>query len=183
MTCTDTYPWYARPHDGPQTSYTDAQQRETGGMSRARVLIGLAFLAVAAALMAYRVSLIPPDYVGGKLTVAEAHQQAVEGNVVLIDIRRPQEWRHTGVPDGAALLDMRRDDFEPALATIVGPDRSRPIALICARGVRSARLALELTDAGYTNIIDVPEGMLGSAAGPGWLDAGLPVNSAPQESE
>lgn len=152
-------------------------------MSRYRVLIGLAFLAVAAALIAYRVSLIPPDYSGGKLSVTEAHQQAVEGNVVLIDIRRPQEWQRTGIPEGAAPLDMRRDDFEPALSAIVGPDRSRPIALICARGVRSARLALALTDAGYTNIIDVPEGMLGSAAGPGWLDAGLPVSSVSENSE
>lgn len=140
-------------------------------------------LAVAAGLIAHRVSLIPPDYSGGTLSAAEAHQKAADGDVVLIDIRRPQEWQQTGVPVGAAPLDMRRDDFGPALEAIVGSDRSRPIALICARGVRSARLALALTDAGYTNIIDVPEGMLGSAAGPGWLDAGLPVNTIPEKSE
>ncbi|MEP3333733.1 rhodanese-like domain-containing protein [Sedimentitalea sp.] len=152
-------------------------------MIRLRVLIGVVMLAVAAGLIAYRVSLIPPDYSGGTLSVAEAHQQVADGEVVLIDIRRPKEWQRTGVPAGAAPLDMRRDDFGQALSAIVGPDRSRPIALICARGVRSARLALALSDAGYTNIIDVPEGMLGSAAGPGWLDAGLPVNTIPEKSE
>ncbi len=152
-------------------------------MTRSRLLIGIVLLSVAAALIAYRLSLVPPDYSGNRLSVAEAHQQATDGKVVLIDIRRPKEWQHTGVPRGATPLDMRRDDFEPALSAIVGPDRSRPIALICARGVRSARLALALTEAGYSNIIDVPEGMLGSAAGPGWLASGLPVTSVPEKSE
>ena len=32
-----------------------------------------------------------------------------------------------------------------------------------------------MTKAGFSNIIDVPEGMLGSAAGPGWLAADLPT--------
>jgi hypothetical protein len=32
-----------------------------------------------------------------------------------------------------------------------------------------------LENAGFTNIIDVPEGMMGSRAGPGWLKRGLPV--------
>lgn len=32
-----------------------------------------------------------------------------------------------------------------------------------------------LRAAGFTQIIDVPEGMLGSGAGPGWLKRGLPV--------
>jgi hypothetical protein len=35
----------------------------------------------------------------------------------------------------------------------------------------SARLA----EAGFTGIVDVPEGMLGSSAGPGWLARDLPV--------
>lgn len=152
-------------------------------MTRRRILIGLAFLAMAAALLAYRVSLVPPEYSGGKLSVAEAHQRAIAGSVILIDIRRPREWQDTGVPAGAAPLDMRREDFAPALSAIVGPDRDRPFALICARGVRSARLALALTEAGYTNVIDVPEGMLGSTAGPGWLSAGLPVGTAPEGLE
>jgi len=41
--------------------------------------------------------------------------------------------------------------------------------------VRSARVSNQLIAAGFTYIIDVPEGMLGSAAGPGWLERGLPL--------
>ncbi|MEM7317821.1 MAG: rhodanese-like domain-containing protein, partial [Pseudomonadota bacterium] len=115
---------------------------------------------------------------GGQLNVTEAHAQATAGDIVLVDIRRPDEWQATGVGEGAHPIDMRRPDFVEALVRVAGPDLDRPIALICARGVRSARLSLALTEAGYTRIIDVPEGMLGSRAGPGWLDAELPLQTA-----
>lgn len=114
------------------------------------------------------------DAAGGTLTVEEAHEMAVAGDVTLIDIRRPDEWSRTGSGEGAMRLDMRREDFVDELRKLVG-DASAPIALICARGVRSARMTNILTEAGFTNIIDVPEGMLGSSAGAGWLRKGLPV--------
>ena len=70
---------------------------------------------------------------------------------------------------------MRRKDFVEALDTLVAGDRTAPVALICARGVRSNAMSRRLRNAGYTNIIDVPEGMLGSRAGPGWIKRKLPV--------
>lgn len=111
------------------------------------------------------------------LSVLDAHQGALDKSVTLIDIRRPDEWARTGIGEGAHGIDMRRKDFIEALSAVVGPDRSAPIALICARGVRSARMARRLSEAGFTQIIDVPEGMLGSAAGPGWLALDLPVRA------
>ncbi|WP_298261894.1 rhodanese-like domain-containing protein [uncultured Litoreibacter sp.] len=104
-----------------------------------------------------------------------AHKQAVAGEITLIDIRRPDEWARTGSGVGAQQLDMRRKDFIEALTTIVNGNTDSPVALICARGVRSARMSNLLEQAGFTTIIDVPEGMLGSASGPGWLKRGLPV--------
>ncbi len=76
---------------------------------------------------------------------------------------------------GAVAIDMRRQDFLQALNAAVAGDLTAPVALICARGVRSARLTRALVEAGYSRIIDVPEGMLGSASGPGWLAGNLPV--------
>jgi rhodanese-related sulfurtransferase len=105
-----------------------------------------------------------------------AHKQAVEGDITLIDIRRPDEWQRTGSGIGAQQLDMRRKDFVDALLTITKGQTNKPVALICARGVRSARMSNLLEQAGFTNIIDVPEGMLGSRAGPGWIKRGLPVS-------
>ena len=116
-----------------------------------------------------------PHYGGVSLTVSEAHESAMSGDVLLVDIRTPREWRATGVGEGAVLLDMRRDDFVAELEKAVNGQKDAPVALICARGVRSARMSNKLTQAGFTNVIDVPEGMLGSKDGPGWVKAGLPI--------
>ena len=139
----------------------------------AMLIGGGAALAAGIAIREYR--LIPEAHAGQKITVAQAHGQAAWGDIVLVDIRTPNEWQASGVGEGAVPLDMRRDDFEAALGDLVDGDQGAAIALICARGVRSARLTNRLIEAGFTNIIDVPEGMLGSAAGPGWVRAGLPV--------
>ncbi len=111
----------------------------------------------------------------GVLSVSEAHSAALAGDILLIDIRRPDEWTRTGIGEGAEPLDMRREDFVTALSQLADGNTARPIALICARGVRSRRMTNILTEAGFGQIIDVPEGMLGSGAGPGWLKSGLPV--------
>lgn len=94
----------------------------------------------------------------------------------MLDIRRPDEWALTGVATGAVALDMREADFIERLDQLVAGDRAAPIALICARGVRSRRLAAKLTSAGFSAVVDVSEGMLGSAAGPGWIARGLPIS-------
>jgi rhodanese-related sulfurtransferase len=109
------------------------------------------------------------------LSTLDAHAQALAGTITLIDIRRPDEWARTGVPEGGVALDMRRDDFIEALLAEVSGAKDAPIALICARGVRSRGMSQRLKQAGFTQIIDVPEGMLGSGAGPGWIKRGLPV--------
>lgn len=111
----------------------------------------------------------------GALSAPEAHVAALAGDILLIDIRRPDEWALTGVGEGALALDMRRDDFIEALLAETQGDTTRPVALICARGVRSRHQSHKLTRAGFSEIIDVPEGMLGSGAGPGWIKRGLPL--------
>lgn len=112
---------------------------------------------------------------GRALSVQDAHAAALAGRVLLVDIRRPDEWAQTGIGEGAVPLDMRAPDFTEALLALTEGRADAPVALICARGVRTRRLATRLAEAGFTQIIDVPEGMLGSGAGPGWLRAGLPV--------
>lgn len=144
-------------------------------LKRRAVLFGaVATIAAGGATAAY---FYRPNYEGGALTVTEAHQAAVAGDVFLVDVRRPDEWEKTGVGVGANPIDMRRDDFIAELDKLTDGAKDAPVALICARGVRSARLSNQLTEAGYTNIIDVPEGMLGSTAGPGWLKTGLPTKT------
>ncbi|WP_299046535.1 rhodanese-like domain-containing protein [uncultured Tateyamaria sp.] len=113
--------------------------------------------------------------VDGTLSTPDAHVAAVNGDIILVDIRRPDEWSRTGIGEGAVPIDMRRKDFTDVLLTRTNGRTDTPVALICARGVRSRNMTRRLTDAGFSNIIDVPEGMLGSGAGPGWLKRGLPT--------
>lgn len=117
----------------------------------------------------------------GVLSAPDAHAAAVAGQIILVDIRRPDEWARTGLGAGAVPIDMRRTDFVDALLVHTGGRTDAPVALICARGVRSRGMSARLRAAGFTTIIDVPEGMLGSGAGPGWLKGGLPVVAWSQE--
>jgi rhodanese-related sulfurtransferase len=139
----------------------------------ALALVGAGFVATGGRNLYY--SALSED-VARRIGVAEAHRMAQAGEIVLVDIRRPDEWAATGSPASGRRLDMRREDFVEALLDLTGGDRGAQVALICARGVRSSRLTNRLTEAGFTNIIDVPEGMLGSAAGPGWVREGLPLD-------
>lgn len=115
------------------------------------------------------------DVGDGTISAPDAAAAVASGDLILVDIRRPDEWAKTGMPQGAVPLDMRRDDFPQALLAVMGGRKDTPVALICARGVRSGRISARLSEAGFTHVIDVSEGMLGSRAGPGWLKRGLPV--------
>ena len=108
------------------------------------------------------------------LTPPEALAAMGAGTLVLVDVRRPDEWSLTGIAAGAVPIDMRRPDFVGAV-TAARKGRDVPVAVICARGVRSRRMAGALREAGLGSVVDVPEGMLGSRLGPGWLARGLPV--------
>lgn len=116
------------------------------------------------------------ESVDEQIDVATAHRLAASGEILLIDIRRPDEWAATGSPASGHRLDMRREDFAQALLELTGGATDARVALICMRGVRSSRMTNRLIEAGFNNIIDVPEGMLGSGAGPGWINEGLPLD-------
>jgi rhodanese-related sulfurtransferase len=142
-------------------------------MPSRRQVLSLAVLGTALAAGYGALAFRLPD--GPVLTAPQALQAAAEGRLILVDIRRPDEWAATGSPAPAHRLDMRDPAFTDRLFQLTAGDPTRPIALICAAGVRSARLAARLRDAGFTNVSDVAEGMRGSAAGPGWLARGLPL--------
>ncbi|MGB7241205.1 MAG: rhodanese-like domain-containing protein [Sulfitobacter sp.] len=144
-------------------------------ITRRGVLYSGAIAVAAGGIFATRWFNIGAEISDTDLSVEDAYRRALNGEVVLVDIRRPDEWALTGIGVGAVPIDMRRDDFTDALLAATKGDTAIPVALICARGVRSRRMSIKLTKAGFANIIDVPEGMLGSGAGPGWLKRGLPV--------
>ncbi len=116
---------------------------------------------------------------GLDISAPEAQARAAAGQLVLIDIRRPDEWRATGVAENAARIDMLHPGgaagFMNAVLQRVAGDRNAPIALICRTGNRSTQVQRFLLSQGFTRVYNVREGMVGSAAGPGWLRRGLPI--------
>lgn len=149
----------------------------TGRWNRRRVLGGLVGVLAAGTGYEYARSRGLLVRAGGRNALAPmvVRARTLAGELMLIDVRRPDEWIETGMADLAIGLDMRRADFVDVMARNCGGDLAQPVAMICARGVRSAAVTAMLSDAGFSRVFDVPEGMLGSAAGPGWIARGLPI--------
>ena len=108
----------------------------------------------------------------------KAHRAALAREIILLDIRTPEEWAETGIGQGAWPISMHTKDFGSNIRAIISGNRGTPIALICATGGRSDYLAGILRSNGIGPVIDVGEGMMGSAHGGGWLKSGLPVTNA-----
>jgi rhodanese-related sulfurtransferase len=120
---------------------------------------------------------------GPELTAAQAREGVASGDLTLIDIRTPGEWRQTGVAPGARRIDMRQPGgpkgFAEAVANAVGGNKEAPIALICRTGNRSGAVQAALKEQGFSRVYNVREGMAGSSAGSGWLRQGLPLEPCP----
>jgi rhodanese-related sulfurtransferase len=72
---------------------------------------------------------------------------------------------------------MTSKGFVQEILTAVDGDKDAPIAIICRTGNRTAYTQKALQDLGFTQVYNVKEGMAGSAAGPGWVRRGLPVEA------
>jgi len=118
---------------------------------------------------------------GPTLAAPDAYAQAQAGKLTLIDIRRPDEWRQTGVAKDALQINMAHPHgaagFVQQVATELGGDRNAPIGLICRTGNRTTQMQQVLREAGFTQVYNIKEGMAGSAAGPGWIARGLPLEA------
>ena len=87
---------------------------------------------------------------------AERLKQLLENNdeVLLVDVRSPQEY-HAGFIEGAVNIDVRSTDFDNKMKHF---DRGTPIAVYCAKGMRSAKAAERLKVLGFETIYDLQNG-------------------------
>ncbi len=142
--------------------------------------LNLRQIAVVAVVLAAGLAHAAPD-----LAAPDAAAAAVAGKVTLIDIRTPAEWKETGVAKGAKQVNMMHPQgaqgFVDQLLGEVKGDRNAPIALICRTGNRTTQVQRYLQSVGFTHVYNVSEGMAGSAAGPGWIKRGLPVQPCTQQ--
>lgn len=92
-------------------------------------------------------------------------------NILLIDVRTPEEYNGPlGHIEGAQLMPIQQFKYWGAE---LDAEKDQPIMLVCRSGGRSGRTAVMLKDLGYTNLMNVTDGM--SA----WNKAGLPI-AAPE---
>ena len=104
------------------------------------------------------------------------------GAVTIIDGRSPRKWRQTCIRNGSRTVNInnsnRRKAFIQEIEKAGGDERSKPVALIYAACVRSARAVRIPFAAGFKNLQNISEGMMGhSKTSSGWLNRSLPTNS------
>jgi len=128
------------------------------------------------ALFAGASMLASPAFAGKPkiISAEEAYAAAKAGEILLLDIRSPGEWKQTGVPEGAMTVTMHNDKFVPTLRRLLAENAQTPIAMICATGGRTEYVTNVLAKNGI-DIIDVSEGLEGNRRGKGWKAKGLPL--------
>lgn len=98
----------------------------------------------------------------------------LDQGVPIYDVRRPEEWRQTGIVEGSRTLTFVDasgrpvPEFLPRFTAEV--DRNQPVIIICRTGNRTDTLGRQLMEQmGYTRIYNVRDGIMG------WLREGNPV--------
>ena len=103
-----------------------------------------------------------------QVTVHDLKQQAENGYLQILDVRRSAEYESGHVPHAVTepLTTLERNVSDLVL------DKEKPIAVICAGGYRSSAATSLLQKHGFKNLLNVTGGT--SA----WINAGYPVETA-----
>lgn len=98
-------------------------------------------------------------------TIGVQQLSKLEGQVELIDVRIPTEYRDFHI---AFAKNIPLESLQPKLLA-QEKDPSTPLYVICRGGTRSAIACQKLREAGFKNVIDVEGGTLA------WEKAGYPL--------
>lgn len=91
-------------------------------------------------------------------------KKLMDEGVALYDIRRPEEWRQTGVVAGSRKLTYAESGGKPDPEFLrrftAEVHKDEPVILICRSGSRTDRLARHLVEQlGYTRVYSVRHGV------------------------
>ncbi|GGX20806.1 rhodanese-like domain-containing protein [Aquimarina muelleri] len=89
------------------------------------------------------------------ITVEEMDSLLQMEKVQLIDVRTPQEYAE-GYIEGASNIDFRNENFEELILKV---DKTKPVAVYCAKGGRSSKCSEFMKKAGFTKIYDLDGGI------------------------
>jgi rhodanese-related sulfurtransferase len=99
------------------------------------------------------------------LNPADFQAKAQEAGVILLDVRTAGEYS-AGHIEGALNIDVEGMTFEGEIKQL---DKTKTYAIYCQSGRRSRIAAETMTQAGFTKLFNLDQG-IGS-----WQSAGLPV--------
>jgi rhodanese-related sulfurtransferase len=95
---------------------------------------------------------------GFKNIVTKEFQQKInEKNVVLLDVRTPQEIADGHIKGTTLFLDISNPDFEK---NIISLDKTKTYLVYCRSGARSSRTASYMTNNGFENVYNLSGGIL-----------------------
>ena len=97
-----------------------------------------------------------------KSVSVEEFEKVLEQEVVLLDIRTPEEFAQ-GQIEGATLIDYYDADFTSQLEEL---DKDKTYAIYCRSGARSGDTLALMQELGFTSVYDLSGGILAwNAAG------------------
>ncbi len=102
-------------------------------------------------------------------------QQMLDKNVNLIDIRRPEEWKQTGIIENSKTLTffLGSGQVNPEFMSQfqhVATDKNKPVIIICRTGSRSKAASEYISKSlGYSDVYNVTHGITG------WIREGRKV--------
>lgn len=104
-------------------------------------------------------------------SVKEIHNLMRNENILLIDVRAPDEVAKTGLPEDSTNVSLSKKNFVEIINELFNADKHKSIALTCHAGNRTKEAAFKLHDAGFKNLIAVDGGIID------WLKSELPIKS------
>ncbi|MBT3751954.1 MAG: peptidylprolyl isomerase [Thiotrichales bacterium] len=111
------------------------------------------------------------------ISSSELKAMLAEGNLTLVDIRRPEEWKKTGIIEGSKKITaftkngrIHSDFNDKFLKRLEPKGENDKIVIICRTGNRTKTLARALVkEMGWQNVYNVKDGITD------WIKRGNPV--------
>lgn len=108
----------------------------------------------------------------GEVSEISANELIIDENIVLIDVREPEEFA-SGYIDAPNILTIPRGKLEfmaiDKIAKVYGQDIK--IVTYCLKGPRGILAGLQLKKIGFTNVSNLQGGILG------WLESGKSIKN------
>ena len=108
-----------------------------------------------------------------KVSVEEFDKLRSEKDVVLLDVRTPEEFEAGHLP-GAMNLPIADEEFDEKLADL---DKDKTYLVHCAKGVRSERACRKMSKLDFKALYDLAGGL------EAWKNAGKPVEKGATEGK